>query len=345
MGEQVCTLRDSCRRPLQQDHKRQMVLELPEGRERLDQCSANSSRRCSVVRHAIKEKNAKNAVLQMFSFDEIVVVELESAMAGSCTKKTTTMSTAQVVFCKTLVDEVVGVEVEDAVAGFVTKKTTARATGSAAVSAEGSPEVPEGRSGVKKRVVSKIYCLSAGSSETLGRRGTWSNRRHCVYGNVCRAGDHWCQCCRSVGGAGDRGGGRGLRWRLPISVLCYFRLSHHRVIGNRHRTMAAASATTAEVKLLGLWLSPFVTKVGIALNLKKVGYELVQVEIHGQKSEILVKSNPVYKKIPVLIHQGKPICESAIIVEYIDEIWTSEPPILPSHPFDRAVARFWATYI
>ncbi|CAL9175974.1 unnamed protein product [Musa hybrid cultivar] len=26
-------------------------------------------------------------------------------------------------------------------------------------------------------------------------------------------------------------------------------------------------------------------------------------------------------------------------------MWTSEPPILPSHHFDRAVARFWATYI
>ncbi|THU65808.1 hypothetical protein C4D60_Mb05t07560 [Musa balbisiana] len=109
--------------------------------------------------------------------------------------------------------------------------------------------------------------------------------------------------------------------------------------------MAAASETTGEVKLLGLWRSPFVTRVGIALNLKKVGYEFVHVEVRGQKSEILVKSNPVYKKIPVLIHQGKPICESAIIVEYIDEIWTSEPPIIPSHPFDRAVARFWAAYI
>ncbi|CAL9100548.1 unnamed protein product [Musa acuminata var. zebrina] len=109
--------------------------------------------------------------------------------------------------------------------------------------------------------------------------------------------------------------------------------------------MAAASATTGEVKLLGLWRSPYVTRVGIALNLKKVGYEFVQEEVQGQKSEILLKSNPVYKKIPVLIHQGKPVCESAIIVEYIDEIWTSEPPILPSHPFDRAVARFWVTYI
>ncbi|RZR97373.1 hypothetical protein BHM03_00026545, partial [Ensete ventricosum] len=110
-------------------------------RKRPDQCGANSSHQCSVVHHAIKEKNAKNAVMQMFSFDEIVVVEFESAMAGSCTKKTTTMSTAQVVFYKTLVDGVVGVEVEDAVAGSDMKKTTARAAGSATVSAEGSPEV------------------------------------------------------------------------------------------------------------------------------------------------------------------------------------------------------------
>ncbi|RZS28054.1 hypothetical protein BHM03_00061616 [Ensete ventricosum] len=61
----------------------------------------------------------------------------------------------------------------------------------------------------KKRVVSKIYCLSAGSNGTLGLHGTWSSRRRRVYGSVCRAGDRWCQCCRSIGGAGDRGGGRG----------------------------------------------------------------------------------------------------------------------------------------
>ncbi|URE04078.1 Glutathione S-transferase [Musa troglodytarum] len=106
-----------------------------------------------------------------------------------------------------------------------------------------------------------------------------------------------------------------------------------------------AAAATGDVKLLGHRMSLFVTRVQIALNLKKVGYEFVQVEVHGQKSEILVKSNPVYKKIPVLIHQGKPVCESTIIVEYIDEMWTSEPHILPSHPLDRAVARFWAAYI
>ncbi|XP_065005562.1 glutathione S-transferase U18-like [Musa acuminata AAA Group] len=100
-----------------------------------------------------------------------------------------------------------------------------------------------------------------------------------------------------------------------------------------------------EVKLLGRRLSPFSTRVRIALNLKEVAYEFVTVEIFGQKSEILLESNPVYKKIPVLIHHGKPICESMIILQYIDDVWARNPSILPSHPYDRAIARFWVTYL
>ncbi|GAB2280358.1 Glutathione S-transferase U17 [Dionaea muscipula] len=100
-----------------------------------------------------------------------------------------------------------------------------------------------------------------------------------------------------------------------------------------------------DVKLLGAWPSPYVLRVKIALNLKSVDYEF-QEENLGSKSELLIKSNPVYKKIPVLLHGGKPICESLIIVQYIDEAWSDiGPSILPSDPYDRAVARFWAAYV
>nr|CAD1835425.1 unnamed protein product [Ananas comosus var. bracteatus] len=109
-----------------------------------------------------------------------------------------------------------------------------------------------------------------------------------------------------------------------------------------------------EVKLLGAWPSltiwgltqPFVLRVQIALELKGVSYEYLEQEIWENKSELLLKSNPVYKKVPVLIHKDRPICESAIILQYIDEVWAGTgPSLLPSDPYDRAIARFWAGYI
>ncbi|XP_062160417.1 glutathione S-transferase U17-like [Alnus glutinosa] len=100
----------------------------------------------------------------------------------------------------------------------------------------------------------------------------------------------------------------------------------------------------SEVKLLGAWPSPYVMRAQIALNLKAVEYEFLE-ETFGSKSQLLLQSNPVYKKIPVLIHADKPICESLVIVQYIDDVWTSGPSILPSDPYDRAIHRFWAAYV
>lgn len=99
-----------------------------------------------------------------------------------------------------------------------------------------------------------------------------------------------------------------------------------------------------DVKLLGASPSPYVNRVQIALNLKSIDFEFLE-ETFGAKSELLLKSNPIHKKIPVMIHNDKPICESLIIVQYIDEVWTSGPTILPSDPYDRATARFWAAFV
>ncbi|XP_010513387.2 PREDICTED: glutathione S-transferase U16-like [Camelina sativa] len=70
-----------------------------------------------------------------------------------------------------------------------------------------------------------------------------------------------------------------------------------------------------EVKLLGTWYSPVVLRAKIALHLKSVDYGYVEEDLFGSKSELLLNSNPVHKKVPVLIHNGKPVCESFNIVD------------------------------
>ncbi|XP_022877702.1 probable glutathione S-transferase [Olea europaea var. sylvestris] len=99
-----------------------------------------------------------------------------------------------------------------------------------------------------------------------------------------------------------------------------------------------------ELILLNFWPSMFGSRVKIALEEKGLDYEYREEELPN-KSPLLLRMNPVHKKVPVLIHNGKPICESNIIVQYIDEVWNDKAPLLPSDPYEKAQARFCADYI
>lgn len=101
---------------------------------------------------------------------------------------------------------------------------------------------------------------------------------------------------------------------------------------------------TENVVLLGSWPSSYAMRVKIALAEKEIKYESKEENLFD-KSHLLLEMNPVHKKIPVLIHNGKPICESLIIIQYIDEVWHHKSPLMPSDPYRRSQARFWADYV
>ncbi|KAL3821293.1 hypothetical protein ACJIZ3_007198 [Penstemon smallii] len=99
-----------------------------------------------------------------------------------------------------------------------------------------------------------------------------------------------------------------------------------------------------EVILLGANFSMFAMRVKVALAEKGIGYEHKEQDL-ANKSQFLLEMNPIHKKVPVLIHNKKPICESLIILQYIEEVWKDKSPLLPSDPYRRAQARFWGDFI
>ncbi|KAJ7953807.1 Glutathione S-transferase [Quillaja saponaria] len=99
----------------------------------------------------------------------------------------------------------------------------------------------------------------------------------------------------------------------------------------------------SEVVLLGTFGSSYCTRIVLALKLKGIPYKYVEEDLKN-KSELLLHHNPVHKKVPVLVHNGRAISESLVILEYIDEQWNHNPRLLPEDPYERAKLRFWINY-
>ena len=102
--------------------------------------------------------------------------------------------------------------------------------------------------------------------------------------------------------------------------------------------------------LLDFWASPFGQRCRIALAEKKLPYDYSEQELLGAKSDLLLRSNPIHAKVPVLLHgDGRAVCESLAILEYLDDAFPDATPrLLPSaaaDPYARARARCWADYV
>ncbi|WOL06747.1 hypothetical protein Cni_G15483 [Canna indica] len=99
----------------------------------------------------------------------------------------------------------------------------------------------------------------------------------------------------------------------------------------------------ADLKLFGSWASSYTHRVQLALKLKGLDFEYIEEDL-ANKSPSLLLHNPIYKKVPVLLHRARPVAESVIILHYLDETWPDVRPLLPAAPYDRALARFWCHF-
>jgi glutathione S-transferase len=97
----------------------------------------------------------------------------------------------------------------------------------------------------------------------------------------------------------------------------------------------------AELTLFSARACPFAHRTRLVLAEKRLDFELVEIDLQQKPAWFGTVSN--YGKVPALQHKQHRLVESAIVNEYLDEVFP-EPALLPTDPGTRAVARIWIDY-
>ncbi|KAH7473579.1 hypothetical protein FOMA001_g12301 [Fusarium oxysporum f. sp. matthiolae] len=117
---------------------------------------------------------------------------------------------------------------------------------------------------------------------------------------------------------------------------------------------AAQHAEEHPLKLYGGWFCPFVQRTWITVHEKKIPHQYVEINPYKKEAHFMAMNPrglvptlavPVDPKGKV----QKPLFESNIICEYLDEAFTDDskygPRLLPTDPYERARCRIWIDHI
>ena len=94
------------------------------------------------------------------------------------------------------------------------------------------------------------------------------------------------------------------------------------------------------LKLVSFKACPFVQRVAITLQYKGIDYDIEYIDL-GSPPEWFLAISPL-KKVPLLIVDGTVIFESAVINEYIDEVYS--PMLHPEDLLMKAINRSWIEF-
>ncbi|HEY0464442.1 MAG TPA: glutathione S-transferase family protein [Polyangiaceae bacterium] len=97
----------------------------------------------------------------------------------------------------------------------------------------------------------------------------------------------------------------------------------------------------AEITLFSARACPFAHRTRLVLAEKRLDFELVEIDLQNKPAWFHTVSS--YGKVPALQHGQVRVVESAIVNEYLDEVFP-EPALLPKDPGERATARIWIDY-
>jgi len=108
--------------------------------------------------------------------------------------------------------------------------------------------------------------------------------------------------------------------------------------------MVRAHQEEQPLKLYSGWFCPFVQRVLLVLLEKGIPFQYIEVNPY-HKPESLLKLNP-RGLIPTLQYDNKPLYESTVICEFLEDAYPSHSPrLLPSDPYEKARVRIWIDFV
>ena len=96
------------------------------------------------------------------------------------------------------------------------------------------------------------------------------------------------------------------------------------------------------MELFSAKVCPYAHRTRLVLAEKNVDFTLSEIAFDAKPERFLAVSP--YGKVPALVHDGLDIYESAIINEYLEEVF-AEPALMPADPGLRAKMRIWIDYL
>lgn len=93
-------------------------------------------------------------------------------------------------------------------------------------------------------------------------------------------------------------------------------------------------------KLISFPLCPYVQRARIALNEKNIEYDIEMIDLEAPP-EWFYDISPL-EKVPVLLVDDKPLFESMVICEYLDEVTPGS--LYPADYFEKAQSRAWIEF-
>lgn len=117
---------------------------------------------------------------------------------------------------------------------------------------------------------------------------------------------------------------------------------HKRATGQAQATVKR-HAREADLKLFGSCFCPFVQRVWIALEVKGIPYQYIEVDPY-KKPESLLEVNP-RGLVPAIRHGNWGCYESTVLMEYLEDLSVGHALLPLGDPQLRAHCRLWADHI